>query len=142
MLLIDPLAVGRKVTIWPFQSDWTLPENGLAIIEEFPPDKSWLRLAQPFPPLPLKEGESVRIQSTTKEALHLWDGEIFEVCDSARQRVVVSIPDYRVVVSIPDDGVIIQRKERLDRYIPHSLRRPLNDFEDKVPPDTICFLPD
>ncbi len=142
MLLIDPLEVGRKVTIWPFQSDWTLPENGLAIIEARSPDKSWLRLSQPFPPLLLKEGESVRIQSTTRETLYLWDAEVFEVSDSASQRVTVSISDDRVAVSIPDDGVIILRKDRLDRYIPHPLDRPLNDFEDTVLPATICFLPD
>ena len=142
MLLIDPLEVGRKVTIWPFQSDWTLPENGLAIIEERSPDKSWLRLSQPFPPLLLKEGESVRIQSTTRETLFLWDAEVFEVSDSASQWVTVSISDDRVAVSIPDDGVIILRKDRLDRYIPHPLDRPLHDFEDTVLPATICFLPD
>jgi hypothetical protein len=118
MLQLDPLAVGRKITIWPFQSNWNLPENALAAIEDISPEKIWLRLSKPVPPLPLQAGEPVRVQSTTKEALYFWNAEVFEVSDSARERLMVSILD---------DGVILPWREHSDRYTPHPLGRLLND---------------
>ena len=106
---LDPLTVGWKISIRHFRSDWNLPESGLAVIEEISPEKIWLRLSQPVPPLPLREGEPVRIQSTTKEALYFWDAEVFEVSDPAEQAVTISILG---------DGITVQRRERSGRHNP------------------------
>jgi hypothetical protein len=57
----------------------------------------------------LREGEPVRIQSTTKEALYFWDAEVFEVSDSAEQAVTISILG---------DGITVQRRERSGRHNP------------------------
>ncbi len=104
MSQIDPLTVGRKLTIWPIQSDWSLPETGLlATIEKTSSDKICLRLLKPDPRLLLEEGERAWIQGWTGEALYFWEAEILEMSDSAKQQVTISILD---------DGVKLQRRER------------------------------
>ncbi len=104
MSQIDPLTVGRKLTIWPIQSDWSLSEVGLeATIERTSSDKICLRLLKPGPRLPLQEGGQARIQGWTEEALYFWKAEILEVSGSAKRQMTISILD---------DGVKLQRRER------------------------------
>jgi hypothetical protein len=104
MSQLDPLAVGRKISIWPFQSHWSLPEDGLvATIEKTSADKICLMLLKPGPRLPLQEGGRVRIQAWTREALYFWEAQILEMSDSAKQQVTISILD---------DGVRLERRER------------------------------
>jgi hypothetical protein len=77
MSQLDLLTAGRKLTIWAFQSHWSLVEKGLmATIDKTSPDKICLRLLNPGPRLPLKEGGRVRIKSWTGEALYFWDAEV------------------------------------------------------------------
>ncbi len=104
MLQLDPLAVGRKITVWPFQSHWDLPAKGLvATIEKTSPDKICLGLLESGPRLLLQEGDRVRIRSWTGQALYFWDGTILEVSGSAKRQVTISILD---------DGVKLQLRER------------------------------
>ncbi len=104
MSQLDPLTVGRKITIWPLQSHWSLPDNGLAAtIEKISPVEVCLRLSKPVPPPSLQEGERIRIKSWTGEALYFWEAEILEMSDSAKQQVTISILD---------DGVKLQLRKR------------------------------
>ncbi len=104
MSLLDPLEVGRKITVWPFQSHWDLPAKGLvATIEKTSPDKICLGLLESGPRVLLQEGGRVRIRFWTGEALYFWDAEILKVSGSAKQQVTISILD---------DGVKLQRRER------------------------------
>ncbi len=92
MSQLDSLAVGRRVSVWPLQSHWSLPDNGLeATIERISPDGICLRLSKAVPPPSLQEGERVRIKSWTGEALYFWEAEILKMSDSAKQRVTISI---------------------------------------------------
>ena len=92
MSQLDSLAVGRRVSVWPLQSHWSLPQNGLvATIENIFPDKICLRFSKPVPPPSLQEGEGVRIKSWTGEALYFWDAEILKMSDSAKQQLTISI---------------------------------------------------
>ncbi len=109
MSQIDPLTVGRKITVWPIQSDWSLPEIGLvATIEEIFSDEICLGLLKSGPRLFLQEGDRVRIRSWTGDTLYFWDGTILEVSGSAKRQMTISILDV---------GVKLQRRERSGRYI-------------------------
>ncbi len=112
MSQLVPLAAGRKITIWPCQSHWSMFEDGLtATIEKISPDEICLRLLNPGPRLPLQEGERVRIKSWTVMALYFWDAEILKVSGSAKQQMTISILD---------DGVTLQRRDCSARYTPPS----------------------
>ena len=98
-----PLAAGRKITIWPCQSHWSILEDGLtATIEMISPDEICLRLLKPDPRLPLQEGGRARIQGWTGETLYFWKAEILEVSGSAKRQMTISILD---------DGVTLQRRD-------------------------------
>ncbi len=112
MSQLVPLAAGRKITIWPCQSHWSMLEDGLtATIEKISPDEICLRLLKPSPRLPLQEGERVRIKSWTEEALYFWDAEVLTMSNSAKEHLTVSILG---------DGVTLQRRDRSGRYNPPS----------------------
>ena len=112
MSQIDPLTVGRKITVWPIQSDWSLPEVGLeATIEKISSDEICLGFLKPDPRLPLEEGGRARIQGWTGEALYFWKAEILEVSGSAKRQMTISILD---------DGVKLQRRERSAYYSPST----------------------
>jgi hypothetical protein len=104
MSQLEPLAVGRKVTVWPFQSHGELPAKGLVTtIEKTFPDKICLGFLESGPRHLLEKGGRVRIKSWTGEALYFWDAKILEVSGSAKRQMTISILD---------DGVKLQRRER------------------------------
>ncbi len=102
--LLDPPAVGREITVWPFQSHWDLPVKGLvATIEKIFPGKVCLGLLESGPWPLLEKGVRVRIRSWTGDTLYFWDGTILEVSGSAKRQMTISILD---------NGVKLQRRER------------------------------
>ena len=119
MLQLAPLAVGRKISIRPFQSDCRksfLDTGRVATIETISPDKISLSLLRPGPRLPLQEGERVRIKCSTDKALYFWEAKILKVPDSAKQQVTISILGA---------GVTLQRRD-------HSAR-PLSEVGSCLP---------
>jgi hypothetical protein len=113
MLQVAPLAVGRKISIRSLQSDCRrglLDTGRVATIETISPDQISLRLLRPGPRLPLREGERVRIKSSTDKALYFWEAKILKVPDTAKQQLTISILGA---------GVTLQRRD-------HSFR-PLSE---------------